>query len=288
MISANSSSRLVGVALAVLLSGLCRNVEAQVPATYYKQNCFSCHTIGGGRLTGPDLRDVEQRQSREWLVAWMLDPPGVLASGDPYAAKMQKEARGAVMNLSPGMTRDLANSLLDLIKEESALEKSQFEGVKVSDRALLPEDIVEGRMLFSGEKALKNGGPACIGCHNVNSLGFLGGGRLGLNLTRAYARLDGRKGLSAWLVAPPSPTMNPIYSKQPIDEAEILPLVAYLKNETEEDRSEDASALINFLLVGVVGAAALLVIFDSLWRRRFRGVRGALVNETYQPASREN
>jgi hypothetical protein len=144
MISAKILSRVCGVAVTVLLPALCGTVEAQVPATYYKQNCFSCHTIGGGRLTGPDLKNVEERQNREWLVAWMLDPPGVLASGDPYAARLQKEARGAVMNLSPGMTRALANSLLELIKAESVLEKSQFEGVKVSDRALLPEDIEEG------------------------------------------------------------------------------------------------------------------------------------------------
>ena len=154
------------------------------------------------------------------------------------------------MNLSPRMTRDLANALLDLIQAESLLEKSQFEGIKVSDRALLPEDIEEGRKLFIGAVTLKNGGPACIGCHHVNSLGSLGGGHLGLNLTRAYARLDGRKGLSAWMAAPPSPTMSPVFNKFPIHIDEVLPLVAFLKHETETDLPEDVSYLINFLLVG--------------------------------------
>jgi len=256
---------------------------AQVPATYYKQNCFSCHTVGGGRLTGPDLKNVEERQSRDWLVAWLLDPAGILGSGDPYAAKLQKEARGAVMARSPGMTRNLAVALLDLIAAESKLEKSQFEGIQLSDRALLPEDIEEGRALFTGAVALKNGGPACIGCHTVNSLGTLGGGRLGLNLTRTYARLDGRKGLSAWLVAPPSLTMSPIFAKYPIDEAEILPLVAFLKNETEADQPDNVASLINFVLVGVVGAVVLLIVFDRLWNRRFRAVRRPLIDETYRP-----
>ncbi len=256
-------------------------LQAQVPADYYKQNCASCHTVGGGRLTGPDLKNVADRQSREWLVNWLLDPDGILKSGDPYAVKLQKEARGAVMTRSPGMTRAVAIALLDLIDEESKLEKSQFAGAQISDRPLLEEDIEEGRALFLGRKRLKNNGPACVGCHTVNSMKGLGGGRLGLNLTRAYARLEGRKGLSAWLVAPPSLMMNPIFKKYPIDEEEVLPLVAFLKNETEKDEPENATARINFLLYGIGGAVVLLVLFDLFWNNRFRGVRRPMVKESY-------
>lgn len=271
-------SKLTSVLFLLLI---CTSVSAQVPADYFKQNCASCHTIGGGRLTGPDLKNVSERQSKDWLVNWTLDPEGILKSGDPYAVKLQKEARGAVMTRSPGMTRVLSVALLDLIDAESKLEKSQFAGTQISDRPLLAEDIEEGRMLFMGATRLKNNGPSCIGCHTVNSLKGLGGGRLGLNLTRAYARLEGRKGLSAWLVSPPSLMMNPIFKKYPIDEEEVLPLVAFLKNETEKDEPENKTAMINFLLYGMGGAVVLLVIFDLLWNKRFRGVRQPLVKESY-------
>ena len=186
------------------------------------------------------------------------------------------------MTRSPGITRDLANALLDLIDAESLLEKSQFAGVQISERALLPEDIEEGRALFMGSKALVNGGPACIGCHHVNSAGSLGGGKLGLNLTRAYARLEGRKGLAAWLVAPPSLTMSPIFSDHPIDEEEILPLIAFMKNETEQDLPESSSATVNFVLSGIFGAGILLVVFDRLWGKRFKAVRRPLYDEAYK------
>lgn len=274
---------LLGVGL-ILMQFPADQVHAQVPADYFKQNCQNCHTIGGGRLTGPDLKNVTQRQSREWLVNWLMDPEGVLKSGDPYAVKLQKESRGAVMTRPPGMTRELANALLDLIEAESKLEKSQFAGTQISDRPFLPEDITEGRAIFTGERPLKNGGPACISCHTVNSLGGLGGGRLGVNLTRSFATLGGRKGLSAWLVSPASPTMNPIFSKHPLDEEEILPLVAFLKNETEMDLPENTTALVNFLLFGIVGAALLLVAFDFLWNNRFRAVRKPLFQESYRRA----
>lgn len=267
---------------AALVVGSVVGAQAQVPVQYFKQHCASCHTIGGGRLTGPDLKNVTQRQDREWLVKWLLDPEGILKSGDPYAVKLQKEARGAVMTRQPGMTRALAVALLDLIDAESKLEKSQFAGTQISDRPLLPEDIAEGRMLFLGTKRLKNKGPACISCHTVNSIGGLGGGRLGVNLTRAYARLKGRKGLAAWLVSPPSQTMQPVFAAHPLDEEEILPLVAFLKNETEQDLPENQTALINFLLIGLGGAAVLLVLFDAFWNKRFRAVRKPMVQESYQ------
>ncbi len=256
--------------------------QAQVPEQYFKQHCASCHTIGGGRLTGPDLKGVTQRQDHDWLINWLLDPEGILKSGDPYAVKLQKEARGAVMTRSPGITPELAEALLDLIDKESKLEKSQFAGSQISDRPLLPEDIAAGRALFMGTQRLKNGGPPCLSCHTVNSLGGLGGGRLGPNLTRAYATLKGRKGLSSWLVSPPSQTMQPVFAAHPLDEEEILPLVAFLKNETEQDLPENQTALINFLLIGIGGAVVLLVIFDLLWNKRFRAVRRPLVEESYQ------
>lgn len=40
---------------------------AQDAADFFRQNCVSCHTIGGGRLTGPDLKDVLTRKDRAWL-----------------------------------------------------------------------------------------------------------------------------------------------------------------------------------------------------------------------------
>ncbi len=272
----------IGWNIGSLLLLSCSLASAQIPEQYFKQNCFSCHTIGGGRLTGPDLKGVSERQDREWLVNWILDPVGILRNGDPYAVKLQKESRGALMTRSPGITRDLAEALLDLIDEESAVEESVFAGLQISDRPLLEEDIVEGKRLFTGALPLVNGGPSCIGCHTVNRLGGLGGGRLGPNLTRAYATLEGRRGLSAWLSAPPSQVMAPVFRERPLDGEEILPLLAFLKNETEEDSPEYKAALVNFLLFGLVGAIAVLVLFDLLWRKRFRAVRRPLIEQTYQ------
>ena len=70
---------------------------AQETEDYFRQNCISCHTIGGGRLTGPDLKNVSQRQERDWLVRFMRNPRAMINSGDPYAQQLLSEARNTVM-----------------------------------------------------------------------------------------------------------------------------------------------------------------------------------------------
>src|SRR6266545_6342590 len=77
--------------------------RAQEAADFFRENCASCHTIGGGRLTGPDLKNVTQRRDRAWLVQFLQSPQAMLDRGDAYALKLQEEARGVVMPTINGM-----------------------------------------------------------------------------------------------------------------------------------------------------------------------------------------
>ncbi len=252
---------------------------AQEAAAFFKQNCASCHTIGGGRLTGPDLKDVTQRQKdRAWLVSFITNPKNVLDSGDSYARQLKQQFGGVEMPVIFGMTRDRAESLVALIEAESKLERSQFAGSAIPDRELTPDDIERGHDLFLGYTRLAGGGPACISCHTANGTGALGGGRLGPDLTRAYERLNGRKQLAAWLSAPATPTMQPVFKQHPLQPEEILALIAYLENIAQHGREDSGVAPLNFFLIGLGGTALMLVGFDALWRRRFRGVRRPLVH----------
>ncbi|MBL8842673.1 MAG: cytochrome c [Planctomycetes bacterium] len=258
--------------------------EAQAPSEetiqYFKQNCASCHTIGGGRLAGPDLKGALQRRDRDWLVRFVLDPKALIDSGDSYAQGLLKEARGVVMPSVPGLTRDRAGKLIDLVDAESKLERSQFAGALVSDRPLTPADAALGAELFRGTRRFAAGGPACISCHSNAAIGGLGGGLLGPDLTDAYSRLEGRKALSAWLSAPPSPTMAPIYRSKPLDPDEVLALVAWLQVVAERGDEARSPPMLGFTLAGIGGAALILVLFDFLWRRRFRDVRKSLVERS--------
>ncbi len=270
--------RFLAFGLAVVLAAaIPAHVAAQEAAEIFRQSCVSCHTIGGGRLVGPDLAQVSERQEREWLIGFIVDPKGVLDSGDSYALELKSQAGGALMPPVAGMTRQRAEALLDLILAESALPESEFAGLDIGDEPFSTVDIEQGRRIFLGARHLSNGGPPCLSCHTVGSLGALGGGRLGPDLTRVYERLQGRKGLASWLLAPATEVMRPVYAEQRLTNEEILPLVAFLEDQARHGSEDPGTSQITFLLLGLAGAAIALVLADAIWRRRFRGVRRQLV-----------
>ena len=250
---------------------------AQDTPDYFRQNCVGCHTIGGGRLTGPDLKDLSKRQEREWLVKFLMNPKGVIDSGDAYAQKILEESRGVPMPTPPGITKDRAEKLLDLIEAESLLEKSQFKGMKISTAPFTDVDRAKGRDIFLGPHRMKAGGTACISCHSMYDTPALGGGRLGPDLTNIYERLKGRKQLSAWLQAPGTETMQPIFKNHPLAEDEIHALVAYFESTTAEKPADSSGGRVTFLLSGLVAAVVGIFFLDTVWKRRFHSVRRALV-----------
>ncbi len=261
-----------------------RALQAEQAKSFFRQNCMSCHTIGGGRLTGPDLKGALERKDRSWLKRFLLDPVAMLESGDAYAAKLKKESRGAVMPRAAGITPQVADLLIDLIEAESELEKSEFAGLQISERPLTAIDVERGREIFLGLHSLEKQGASCISCHSINDIGGLGGGQLGPDLTKVYDRLQGRKGLATWLAAPATPTMQSVFKPHPLESGEILALVAYFKEAAETGSEAPPSGPLHFILLGLVGAVGLLVIFDVLWRTRFRSVRARLVADQSERA----
>lgn len=266
-------------ALPCLLGMFAALGQAQDAADFFRQNCVSCHTVGSGRLTGPDLKNVTQRKDRAWLVEYLQNPQAMMDKGDPYALKLKEEARGVIMPTITGMSPARAIALLDMLDAESKLKKSQFAGMQMSSAPFTPADIAQGRGIFLGDRRLANGGPPCISCHTVRNLGGLGGGRLGPDLTRAYERLQGRRNMGAWLFAPATPTMSSVFKTHAIRPEEILPLVAFFEDEARRGGQDDSTALLNFFLLGLGGACAALVICDAAWKNRFRGVRRMLVSK---------
>ncbi len=249
----------------------------QESARYFRANCMTCHTIGGGRLTGPDLKDVTKRKDKEWLIKFIENPTAVIDSGDPYAAKLVEEARGVKMPIAAGMNAARAADMIALIEAESKLPESQFQGAKFSTKPFTDKDRATGRALFVGSQKLKKGGTACNSCHSMYDLPAFGGGRLGPDLTLVYERLKGRKALSAWLVSPATETMQPIFKDHPLDVEEINALVAYFEEAAGHTEANASVTRIAFLLTGLVLAAGIIFLFDVLWKERFRSVRRPLV-----------
>ena len=74
------------------------NIFAQTDgAQIFKTNCMSCHTIGGGRLIGPDLEGITKKRKANWLKQWINSSSDFIASGDADAIAIFEEYNKVAM-----------------------------------------------------------------------------------------------------------------------------------------------------------------------------------------------
>jgi mono/diheme cytochrome c family protein len=57
----------------------------------FKSYCVACHTIGNGRLVGPDLIGVNEKYEEDWLLSFIQSSQTMVTAGDERAAKVFNE-----------------------------------------------------------------------------------------------------------------------------------------------------------------------------------------------------
>jgi protein SCO1/2 len=76
-------------------------LDRQPGQALFVKACATCHSIGGGDLVGPDLKDVGKRRESSWLARFMMAPEKLRAAKDPLALELARKYRGVIMpNLS--------------------------------------------------------------------------------------------------------------------------------------------------------------------------------------------
>jgi mono/diheme cytochrome c family protein len=58
--------------------------------------CSTCHSVGKGRIVGPDLKGVTERRTPEWLKLMIMTPEVALAQ-DTIAQRLRAEHGGVSM-----------------------------------------------------------------------------------------------------------------------------------------------------------------------------------------------
>jgi mono/diheme cytochrome c family protein len=265
------------IALCVLatvnLSGCSSRYQASIMngQAIFSSNCSACHTIGGGNLTGPDLKGVSEQQSQVWLVNFISDPGEVITAGDPTAISLLREFNYVVMP-NTGLTNDQILAVLAYIQAESALSVHPTPS-GAPGAPLLQGNAENGKAIFLGWVHLKNGAPFCIGCHSIDGTGLLGGGTLGPNLTNAYAEY-GDVGLEGILSNLPFLTMRPIYANNSFTEQEKADLRAFMKSVAGKPEVNQEPGIIG---ISLAGFAIIMAAIAFVWRSRLRSVRRELV-----------
>lgn len=233
---------------------------------YFQQKCSTCHTVGGGTLVGPDLKDVLKRREKKWVERFVMEPDKVIASGDQTATALLKEFKNVPMpNL--GLTQKEIDPILAF-----------FEGPKEPDpsgkvEVVVKGDVLTGQKYFMGSIPFANGGIACMSCHTVNGTGRLGGGTVGPDLTQVVKRF-GEEGVGGLLKGLPYPTMAPVYNGKPLTKEEQEHLKSFF---VAANANSPADNKWNVVLAGSGGFLFLLALVPTIWWKRSRGVRKNLV-----------
>lgn len=258
----------------LLLGGalLTTSVQAQDGKALFQQ-CAACHTIGGGRLVGPDLEGINYKRTEEWLVQFIQTSQDFIKSGDADAIAIYEDFNKMMMpdqNLSTVEVKAIIAHIASLSPEQKA-EGEVVEKVEViiKDPEFTKADIAGGKALFEGEKRFENKGVTCISCHNVAVDGIMPGGLLAKDLTEAYSRVGGLNGVKGILSSPPFPVMKVAYEQHALTDAEIYQLQAFLKYADENRIYQNAPNYRSFLIYG--GGTVfltLLFIITCLWHYR--------------------
>ncbi len=255
------------VALSAQLAWTAPPAQSADGGAIFQDKCAGCHTIGGGRLVGPDLKGVTALRDRDWLARFIAEPDKVLAEGDPTAAAMLQEFNNLQMpNL--GLSQAQVSALI------AYLEAPGGAAAPATTAGLAAGDPDRGKALFMGDVHLKSNGPPCMGCHSIDNAGVLGGGTMGPNLTQALAKY-GDAGLASALANIPFPTMKPIYADHPLTPEEQADLRAYIQAAASQPQTNRELLVLALSLAGLIAA---MIAIGIIWRRRLRGVRRPLVD----------
>jgi cytochrome c2 len=88
---------------------------------YTQKACGGCHTIGKGRVAGPDLAGLLDRRKVAWVHDFLTNTKQMLAT-DATAKQLVKESKGAVMP-DPKLSAANADALIHYMASESAKKK---------------------------------------------------------------------------------------------------------------------------------------------------------------------
>lgn len=92
--------------------------KAQDGQAIFTTRCVACHTIGNGRLVGPDLKGVYKKYPLKFFYKWIKSSQAVIAT-DAKAKALFEEYNSIVMPDFPDLKDSDIKGIVDYIKTQS-------------------------------------------------------------------------------------------------------------------------------------------------------------------------
>jgi mono/diheme cytochrome c family protein len=85
----------------------------------FRNICGACHTIGKGKLIGPDLNGATARHDRPWLHSWIRSSQTMIQDGDAEAVALYADNNNILMPDQPYLDSTQIEALLVYIDNKS-------------------------------------------------------------------------------------------------------------------------------------------------------------------------
>lgn len=166
----NSISRILLFSLALMLTFSAKSFSQDAPAApaaeatavapvatgdaaagkaLFNANCAACHKLDA-KMTGPALRGVADKYSKDWLHKWIKDSQALIKSGDAAAVKVFEENNKSVMTAFPQLSvTDIDNILAYTSEVAPAPEKPKGgPDSEVSSDSGISNNIILGALVL--------------------------------------------------------------------------------------------------------------------------------------------
>lgn len=261
-------SRQIGVTvIATMLSAGVSN--AQDGEAIFKQSCGMCHSVGKGRVVGPDLKGVTSKRKEDWLYKFIKSSQSFIKEGDADAKAIYDEYQ--VIMPDQNLSQEEIKSILTFITNKSD-EKPVGDTATQKAIPLTSQLILKGKNYFDGSASFSNGGAACISCHNLDYDNIIPGGMLAKDLTNAHSRLGGDDGIKGILNAPPFPAMTSAYKNNPLTDEEIAALTGFLMLVDKDKAHRHAKDSTGLLFGGFIGFCIIVTLIMLIWNNKKRNM----------------
>ncbi|MGK7389084.1 MAG: c-type cytochrome [Candidatus Cyclobacteriaceae bacterium M2_1C_046] len=98
----------------------------------FDTNCKACHSIGKGRLVGPDLAGIMDKRDKEWIAQFILNSSELIASGDEQAKAIFEEYNKITMPAHPFSESEMEDLLAFM---------GSYEPEPVAEETTFPEEL---------------------------------------------------------------------------------------------------------------------------------------------------